>query len=96
MKQVTSCVHSRIFRRKKILPCGHPGESHNLIEGKCGACKIAEDFEKLASGPVNCPADHKLRKCCKEIAALFRKGEMIIDKKNGKSLFDWAQAQQSS
>ena len=76
---------------EKLLPCGHPGEKHNLINGKCGTCQVAADFELLAKDAVTAPADKKLRDSCLKLARKFRRGVLIFDSKRGQSLLSLGQ-----
>lgn len=67
-----------------LLACGHPGAPENLIEGKCGTCQLADEFENLSKHE-----DKKLAEACGKIAEMFRSGKAVYDRKAGKNLLEW-------
>jgi len=62
--------------KKKKLKCGHPGEPENLVNGKCGTCLLADDWQRAAGSWKD---DAKMRKLCLKMAALCRVGVIIYD-----------------
>jgi hypothetical protein len=67
----------------KTLSCGHPDSPNHLIDGKCGTCKKALEFEELASMD-----DGPWSKSLRAIAEMFRAGDILFDA-NGKTLMEW-------
>lgn len=67
-----------------VLACGHPGLPENMIEGKCGTCQLAAEFENLSKHD-----NRKFAECCIKIAKMFRSGDILYDRRAGKSLIEW-------
>jgi hypothetical protein len=64
--------------------CNHPKESFNLINGECGTCRMAKEFENTAK---EFP-DDSVSKILLGLAGLFKSGKIIYDTR-GKSLLEW-------
>lgn len=71
------------FDEARLLECGHPGLPNNLIDGKCGTCLRANEWEELAKETK----DKALKEATLKIANCFRSGMIVYDK-NGKSLLE--------
>jgi hypothetical protein len=70
-----------------LLECGHPGLPNNLIDGKCGTCQMASEWDELAKQTP----DLDLKSLTMKIANCFRNGSMVYDK-NGKTLMEIEEA----
>lgn len=65
--------------------CKHPKKPENLIAGKCGTCAMVKTWEDLA----NDTKDPRIAEPARKIADMFRRGDMIFDRKRGKTLLDF-------
>lgn len=70
----------------ELLECGHPGAPNNLVDGKCGTCNVMKQMETLAEA-----AHPKIKPLLLQLAAMFRKGDIVYDT-DGKSLLEWEEA----
>lgn len=57
------------------LPCGHPGEPNNLIDGKCGTCFKADEWKRRADTFVTSAA----KEVALTVANNFRCGKLTYD-----------------
>lgn len=68
--------------------CGHPCKKQNLINGQCGTCMSADEFEKSAKQLSNHKFNKKMKKALMDLSHAFRSGDIIFDKK-GKPMVAW-------
>lgn len=68
----------------KNLPCGHPSGKNHLVNGRCGTCKMIEEWKKCLS--FN---DPRITPLVNKIIKHFESGDLVVDKR-GKTLMDWS------